>query len=489
MSKDRLNPLFPRSLRLSALALAISLLGACAVGPDYQRPAAPSVAAFTRSEASLDASGATRLERIDPHWWTAYKSPRVNVLVERALSHNPGLGAGLANLRQAQELVTAQRGLFFPQVQAAAGSNKQNSGSVQSSPLASGQSLFTLNTAQLSVGFVPDVFGLNQRQVESLQASAESQAYQLDALKLTLASNVAGAAIQEQLLLEQMALVNEALSVAQAQLKHVRGMKAAGYNSGLDLAQQEAAYAQTAALLPPLSKQLELTRNLLAVLCGELPSANLGASPSSSLNVPAAMPQTLPSRLVDQRPDVQAAQAQFHAAYAQIGVAVANMLPQFSLSANLSYAGLGLGGLLSNANKSWGLLGGVSAPIFSAGTLSARKRAAEAAAEAAQAQYQGVVLTAFQNVADALYSLDADGRAWKTAQDTEAANLRLLELTQKQFELGYVAQPQWLQARQNWLQARLNQVASRATYLGDTVALYQALGGGWQADPALAQSR
>ncbi len=186
-------------------------------------------------------------------------------------------------------------------------------------------------------------------------------------------------------------------------------------------------------------------------------------------------------RLVD---EVQT--ALLHAATAQVGIATANMLPQFSLSANLAYAGGAVGGLLSAGNKAWGLLGGVSAPLFSAGTLSARKRAAEAGAEAAQAQYQGVVLTAFQNVADTLVALQHDGQALSVARDAEAAAQNLLGLTRQQFDQGYVAQPQWLSTRQAWLQARLAHLAAQAVYLGDTVALHQALGGGWRDQPTLA---
>jgi len=464
---------------LAGCLIAAGLLSACAVGPDYHAPKAPEVTAFTRQADPAVAAGTADIR---PDWWTAYGSPRLDGLVQRALQHNPGIDAGLANLRQAQELVTAQRGLFFPQVQAGYSANRQNSGQVLASPLASNASLFTLNTAQLSVGFVPDVFGGNQRQDESLQAGADSQRLQLEALRVTLASNVATAVIQEQMLVEQIAVLEEALQLAQQQLAHTRGLQAQGYVSGLDLAQQESAYAQTAAQLPPLRKQLEQTRHLLAVLCGEFPAADLGTVQQAPVRAPAALPQALPSQLVGRRPDVQAAAAQYHAAYAQIGVATANMLPQLSLTANLAYSGGGLGGLLSAGNKAWSLLGGVSAPLFSAGTLSARKRAAEAGAEAAQAQYQSVVLTAFQNVADTLVALQHDGQALAVARDAEAAAQNLQRLTRQQFDQGYVAQPQWLGTRQAWLQARLAYLAAQAVYLGDTVALHQALGGGWRPD-------
>ena len=462
--------------------LAALHLAGCTVGPDYHRPEAPSVVSLTRQP--VDAMRTATPDHIQPQWWKAYGSPRINVLVEQALNRNPNVEAGIANLKAAQEIVNAQRGLFYPSVQAAYSASRQNSVSVLSSPLSSNSTLFNLHTAQLSVGFVPDVFGGNRRQVESLQASASSQRYQLEALRITLASNVVAAAIQERMLTEQFGIAENAIQVAAEQLKQLKGLNASGYSSGLDVAQQQVAYVQTVALLPPLQKQLEQTRNLLAVLCGQLPSQQLPGGALDEIHVPAALPTILPSSLVERRPDVQAAQEQLHASHAQIGVAVANMLPQISLSANLAYSNNVLAGLLSNANKSWGLLGGLTQPLFAGGALSARKRGAEASAEAALAQYQNVVLTAFQNVADTLYALEADGRSLEATRDVEAANQQLLGHTQRQLERGYISRLVFLAAQQSFLQAQLARVASSAAYLGDTVSLYQSLGGGWRGSDA-----
>ena len=201
----------------------------------------------------------------------------------------------------------------------------------------------------------------------------------------------------------------------------------------------------------------------------------------AQLQLPQALPQSLPSQLVAQRPDVQAALAQLHAAQAQIGVAVAARLPQISLTGALGFNNSALAGLLARDNLGWGLGAGLLQPIFDAGTLQARQRSAEASADAARAQYQSTVLGAFQNVADTLYALDADQRAWQANVDAEAADERLLKLTQAQFDRGYASGLALLAVQQTWLQARLARVAAYSSYLGDTVALYQALGGGWQA--------
>ena len=471
--------------RLTALAwgcVAMLQLAGCTVGPDYHRPPALAVTALTREP--LDVMRTAVPGEIAAQWWTAYGSPRINLLVDQALSRNPNVEAGLANLRAAQEMVNAQRGLFYPSVQVGFSGTRQNPGTVIAPPLNAGSSIFNLRTSQLNVGFVPDVFGGNRRQVESLQASATSQQYQFDALKITLASNVVAAAIQESLLSEQIGMAQNAIRIAGEQLQQLKGLHAAGYSSGLDVAQQQVAYAQTLALLPPLQKQIEQTRNLLAVLCGALPAQPLPGRAADAIHAPAALPKLVPSSFVERRPDVQAAQEQLHASNAQIGVATANMLPQISLSANLAYNSNAMTSLLANGSKSWGLLGGLTQPLFAGGALLARKRGAEATAEAAGAQYRSVVLTAFQNVADTLYALESDARSLDATRDVESANQQLLVHTQRQFDQGYSSRLVLLAAQQSLLQAQLVRVANSAVYLGDTVALYQALGGGWRSSEA-----
>ena len=355
MSKVKKMPVHSGNNGRAALVLAslAVLLAGCAVGPDYQRPPAPTVLALTRQ-----ALPNTQPADISAQWWTAYGSPRINALVEQALRRNPNVEAGLANLKAAQEIVNAQRGLFYPAVQAGYSAARQNSGAVLQTPLNSGSTLFNLHTAQLNVGFVPDVWGGNRRQVESLQASADSQQYQLEALRVTLASNVVAAAIAERFLSEQIGLAEQAIRVAAEQLQQLKSLKSAGYASGMDLAQQQLSYVQTLALLPPLQKQIEQIRNLLAALCGQLPAEPLPGGGLDEIQTPAALPTILPSSLVERRPDVQAAQAQLHASQAQIGVAAANLLPQLSLTASLAYNSNTLADLLSSAGKSWGLLGG-----------------------------------------------------------------------------------------------------------------------------------
>ena len=328
---------------------------------------------------------------------------------------------------------------------------------------------------------MPDVFGGNRRAVESLQAQADSQRHQLEALRTSIASNVVAAVLQESYLTNQIDVSQSAIKAAKNQLEHLRITQQSGYSSGLDLAQQQVAYAQTIALLPPLQKALEQTRDLIAVLCGQLPAQPLPPAEQGSPTLPAQMPRVLPSQLVAHRPDVKAAEEQFHSALAQIGVATANLLPQLSLGASVGNSASTFNDLFSGG-PAWSLIAGLTQPLYAGGTLSARKRAAEDIAEAARAQYKVVVLTAFQNVTDTLYALENDQRALQAARDVEQATLKLRDHIREQYRSGYTSLLLLLIAEQSYLQTNLTRISAEANYAGDTVSLYQALGGGWRDD-------
>ena len=466
-----------------ATALTCLLLGGCVVGPDFKRldrdmaGLGTTGPAYTRAADDLPGASGD----ISSHWWENYQSARINQLVALALAHNPSIDVAIGNLKAAQNYVAAQRGFFFPTVQAGYSATRENVGPNLTSPLVSNANPYSLHTAQLTVGFVPDVFGGNRRAVESLQAQADSQRHQLEALRTSIASNVVAAVLQESYLTNQIDVSQSAIKAAKNQLEHLRITQQSGYSSGLDLAQQQVAYAQTIALLPPLQKALEQTRDLIAVLCGQLPAQPLPPAEQGSPTLPAQMPRVLPSQLVAHRPDVKAAEEQFHSALAQIGVATANLLPQLSLGASVGNSASTFNDLFSGG-PAWSLIAGLTQPLYAGGTLSARKRAAEDIAEAARAQYKVVVLTAFQNVTDTLYALENDQRALQAARDVEQATLKLRDHIREQYRSGYTSLLLLLIAEQSYLQTNLTRISAEANYAGDTVSLYQALGGGWRDD-------
>ncbi|MBS0508241.1 MAG: efflux transporter outer membrane subunit [Proteobacteria bacterium] len=462
-----------RRLLLGALGLSALLATGCAVGPDYVRPTVPQAGALTR-EPLATAGHAGPVQR---QWWQAFGAPELDALVQEALERSPTVEAARATLRAARQNVIAQRGFFFPSVQLGYDRTRQNVGQSMSPPLNSGETLYSYHTAQLSVSYTPDLFGANRRQVEGLQAAEEGQRLQLQAARLTLASNVAGAMLQAAMLAEQTTLIEQAIAAAQEQLRHMRLQQQNGYASGLDVATQQTLLIQMQQALPPLRKELEQTRNLLATLLARSPDAAPPVLPLSAFQLP-ELPQAVASRLVEQRPDVRAAETDVQQASAAIGVAKAARLPQLSITAAFGGGASNFSRMFAAGNSTWALGANLLQPLFAGGTLQAHQRAAEAEYDAAAARYRGAVLSAFQDVANALYTLDTDSRALQMAADSEKASEATLNYTRAQLRQGYAAKPAALAAEQSWLQARAAHVAARGTLLGDAVALYQALGGG-----------
>jgi NodT family efflux transporter outer membrane factor (OMF) lipoprotein len=478
-----------RSLPIAPLAVAVFFSG-CAVGPDFKPPDAPAINGYTREPlpANTAAAGVAGDEEqkflgdrdIPAQWWALFRSPPLNALIEKALKNNPSVQAAQASLRQAQELLYAQQGSYYPTVQAGIASSRQRASATLSPPLNSADALFNLHTAQVTVGYIPDVFGGLRRQVESLEAQTNAQRFLLEAAYLTLTSNVVAAAIQEAGLRSQIAAAKDIIEVNTKSLGLLRRQFAAGFVAGLDVAAQEAALAQAEQALPPLQKQLERTRNLLAALSGRLPAeGSADTFELAELGLPHELPVSLPSKLVEQRPDVRAAEEQLHAASAEIGVAIANMLPQFTISAARGGTATVFNHMFSDGNPFWSVAGSVTQTLFAGGTLVHRKRAAEAAFDQAAAQYRSTVIAAFQNVADALYALQADADALRAAVNSQRAAKVSLDLVTKQLQVGQVNYLALLGAQQTYQQAAITLAQARGNRFADTAALFQALGGGW----------
>jgi NodT family efflux transporter outer membrane factor (OMF) lipoprotein len=472
-----------------AFVASAVLCTSCAVGPDFHRPTPPVVQDYVRAPltdtvAAPVAGGAAQAFRVGAEvpvrWWTGFGSPPIDSLVERAFERNPNVDSAKAALQRAHESTAAQFGAYFPIVQAGYSPTRtENPVGTIAPTLTSGAPIYTLHTAQVSVGFVPDVFGLNRRAVESLAAQEESQRFQLEATYLTLASNVVAAAIQQAALQAQVDAAEDIIGSEQRSLQLLREQARLGYASALDVATQESALAQAQMALPPLKKQLEQTRDLLAVLAGDLPAqAQPVQVDLDSLKLPEDLPLTVPSKLVERRPDVRAAEALVHAASAEVGVAVANRLPQFSISAVYGGTATELPKMFADANQFWAITGNATQTILDFGTLRHRQRAAEAALQQATAQYRTAVLTAFQNVADSLYALKGDADALAASVNAEAAARRTLDLTRRQLDAGAVNVLALLSAQQAYQQTRIGRVQAQAARYTDTAALFQALGGG-----------
>ena len=471
--------------RLAVLLMPLFVAG-CMVGPDFKQPPAPPVdryaasASATTAKAGGDAQRFVTDMQLPAQWWTLFHSPALNELITQALASNPGMQSARAALRQAQENVAAQKGSYYPSVDAGINTTRQRNPSTLSSPLESNANYYTLTTAQVSVSYMPDIFGGNRRAVESLQAQADVQRFQLEATYLTLTSNVALAAIQEAGLRAQIAATHDIIDSQTKILATVQREFALGQLAESDVAAQVALLAQAQATLPPLEKQLAQQRDALAALLGTYSSDNIAVHFNlADLKLPHDLPLSIPSQLVRQRPDVRAAEAQWHAANAQVGVAIANRFPKLTLSAGAGSSPTRFNDLFKDATNFWSLGAGVTQPIFEGGSLLHQERAAKAANEQAEAQYRSTVVAAFQNVSDTLFAIRSDADALAAAQTSADAAAKSLAIAQRQLALGDIPEVALLNAQQTVQQAQIAVASAQAGRYADTVALFQALGGGW----------
>jgi len=474
-----------------AAALASLLLAGCAVGPDFKPPAPPAVERYLpqsadRTVASPTVAGgaAQHFDKggdIPAQWWQLFHSQPLDALITQALANNADLKAAQAALLAARENALAGRGAYYPSVGLGLSANRTQDPPGALAPVpSSNASLYNLLTAQVSVSYMPDVFGLNRRTVESLDAQAQAARYEMVATDIALSANVAVTAIQIASLREQIAATQQLAGINAHMLSIMRYQLAKGYVGRLDVAAQETQLAQVNASLPALRTQLAQQQHQLATLAGRFPSQAPAADfDLASLQLPQDLPLSLPSTLVAQRPDVLQAQANLHAASAQVGVAIANRLPNLTLSADAGSTALAIGQVFHSGTGFWGLGAAVAAPIFEGGTLKHQERAAKAAYTQAAEQYRSTVLGALQNVADTLVALQQDAQALKASAAADAAAKVTLDLSQRQWKDGYAGYLAVLAAEQAAWQARISLVQAQASRYADTVALFQALGGGW----------
>jgi NodT family efflux transporter outer membrane factor (OMF) lipoprotein len=480
-------------VRLAAPVTALLLAG-CAVGPDYHQPALPTGAGYTKTPLPAATSappGPTggaqgfAVGRDIPHeWWTVFHSADLSRLVAASLEANPDIEAAAANLQQAQHLVEAARGPLFPSLSGELNTTRQ-AFSGASVGLPTYNATFTLHTPTLNFSYDPDLFGGTRRQIESQEAQAEYQRFQLEAARLTVSSNVVVTAIQEASLRAQLAATEKIIAINRRQLDLARERLALGATTKSDVLAQQTSLAQTEATLPGLRQQLQQQRDRLAVLAGRFPSQGIDERFSlDALQLPDTLPVSLPSHLVDQRPDILAAAATLHQATAQVGIATAALLPQISLTGQYGRMAPTVPDIFTPGTLIWSIGYALTQPLFNGGQLIAQRRAAVAGAKAALATYRGTVMRAFQDVGDALNALQADSDRL-AAQDAAARSAaESLRLAETQYGAGALSFLGLLNAQAADQQAQIALIQARATRLADTAGLFQALGGGWWNQPA-----
>jgi NodT family efflux transporter outer membrane factor (OMF) lipoprotein len=455
----------------------------CAVGPDFQRPAAPGDVRYTPEAPQSTAAGEGHAQRfiagqaVDARWWQLLRCPALDSIVGQALSGNQSLEASRATLRESQDSLRAGYGVFFPQVDARAGATRQL---YNPAPGTLPSSTFNLFSLSGTVSYSLDVWGGQRRQVEALGAAVDVQRYALAAAYIMLTGNVVDAVIAQAAYGDELDATRATISVLQEQVRIARAQATGGtspYSTVLTLQSQ---LASTEATLPPLEEKIDQAADLLAMLTGRTPASwKQPTLALSDLRLPDELPVSLPSQLVRQRPDVLVAEAQLHGANANIGVATAAMLPNVTLTGALGANGTSLGNVFASNSPFWSAGAGLVQPVFHGGALYYQRKAAIDARDAAAAEYRQTVLGAFQQVADTLRGLSHD--ADTLAAETEAVETaeKALRLVQANYQSGIATYLQVLVADGLYLQAKLGYVQAVAQRLQDTVALYVALGGGW----------
>jgi NodT family efflux transporter outer membrane factor (OMF) lipoprotein len=463
----------------------LALMGGCAVGPNFVRPAAPDTDRYTHEaqpEATVKADGQaqhfTPGTDIPADWWRLFKSPQLDAIVRQAISNNPTLQAAEASLRQSQDNLRAGYGLYFPQGQAGASASRQLTAPVQQGSQSSG-SIFNLFTASGTISYTLDVFGGKRRTVEGLRAQADSQRYESKAAFLALSANVVNTSVARAAYMAQIRATEQLIELENQQLHLAETQVRAGTAPYSTVLSVRSLISATQALLAPLEQNASQAEHLLAMLEGVVPSkANLPDIDLAELSLPADLPLSLPSDLVNQRPDILSSEALMHLASANIGIATAAMFPSFSLSGTYGGASTTLANL-SAVSKFWSIGPTATTPVFQGNSLWYVRRASIDAYQQSQATYRQTVLGAFEQVADSLKALEHDAEGLQAQVEAQRAAGEALNLLQVNYRAGLVAFPDVLTADVQFHQATIGWLQALAQRHQDTVALFVALGGGW----------
>ena len=471
--------------RSAGAAVLLVVMGGCAVGPDFRRPAGPAADRYTvealHAESADAASGTAQhiaLGRgIEGDWWQLFRSDPLDRVVRDAIAGNRTLAAAQATLSQAQALIEARTGALFPQVSAAAAAGRQKYGAAFFGRL-KGPAPFTYYAIGPSVSYTLDYTGGIGRSIEQQQALAEFQRQQLAAAYLSITGNVVLQSLEIASAREQIATMENVLEQDQENLRLVQTSFDAGQATRVDILSAQSQLANDATLVPPLRQALSVARHALATLVGQ-PAASWSAPEfdMAQITLPSEIPVQLPSELAHQRPDILAAEAQLHAATAAVGMATANLYPQITLTGTAGLQALNPGHVFDRSSTVGSLAAGLTGPLFDGGTLRAERQASIDALRADAARYQETVLQAFGQVSDQLEALDHDAEQLAAQRHAVEAAQNNVRLSQLSYHEGNVGVLQVLDAERQFQQAKLGLVRAQAQRYIDTAQLFVALGG------------
>jgi NodT family efflux transporter outer membrane factor (OMF) lipoprotein len=470
-----------RSTRVAVLVATMTLAG-CAFAPPAKPPAPPTPAHYAVQPTPADSAKADDVAqhfslgaRAVPAWWRLYGSDTLDAWVDEGLRNNPSLAATQHTLEAAHQLLRAQVGAnMLPTLDAQGQTSRQRA--LGFPGIGPPTNLYDVYAGQLALSYNFDLFGATRHGIEQTAAQVDQQSYEFDAAKRALAANIVIAAINASSLAEQLSTSERLSTLAheQAALTERSYRLGAASQDDVLVVQQQAASIDTS--IPPLRSQALRARHALAVLMGRTPDQAPSNLTLAQLHLPADVPVSVPSDLLQQRPDVLAAEASVHAASAQVGVATANLFPHISLSAALGSAAFKPANLFTASGSIWSAGVSLTQPIFHGGALMAQRKAAIASYNASLAQYQQAVLNAFQNVADTLTALNQDALTLQAATDEAAAASQSFTDTDARYRLGAASYPEAVISEQHLQSAKLSEIQARAARMSDTAALFQSMG-------------
>jgi NodT family efflux transporter outer membrane factor (OMF) lipoprotein len=469
--------------RAFAGAAAAALVAGCTVGPNFRPPATPEANGYEMP--GDDARGgrvrAAIGDKVVNDWWTLFRSPELDEVVREAVAGSPTLAEARARLQAAREAVKAESGQLMIDANAGAERERANlnafsggsfSKTIPGFPSFPPNPEFSLYSIGGTVSYNLDPFGGVRRRSESLRASQEEEARELDAAYLTLTGQVVAQAFTIADANLQLEELGDVVAKDQADWDMVKRAHAAGGASDADVAGVESQLAQDQSELPAQRQRREAAKHALAVLLGKAP-ANWTAPDftAHSFTMPETLPVSLPSELVHGRPDILQAEASLHAAVAQVGVATANLYPNINLTASLEQTALSPQTVFSPTSTAWTLAAGLTAPIFHSGELKAKQREAQANAQAALAAYELTVLQAFGQVADVLSAIAHDNQAYEAqTRALDAAQARVT-MMRRGYAAGGVSELQLVDAERDWAHTRLAVTQQSYSTAGDAALL------------------
>ena len=476
--RSLLNLATARGSRLLSLSLCVAMLSACAVGPDYQRPQTAEVAQYKEAEGWRQANPSDALAR--GAWWELYGDQQLNDLIEKLNSSNQTVAQSEAQYRQAQALVRSARGAFYPSVDLSVGKTRssQGTGSSSSSLSSSSSGIRDTYNAQLGVSWEADIWGKLRRGLEANEASAQASFADLAAMRLSQQSELVQNYLQLRVIDQQKRLLEATVAAYEKSLQMTQNQYRAGISGRDAVAQAQTQLKTTQADLVDLIWQRAQFENAIAVLTGQAPAEFSIAETQNIPNLP-QIPLSLPSQLLERRPDIASAERSVIAANANIGVAKAAYYPDLTLSMSGGYSSSTSKNLLTIPNRFWSVGPKLDLPIFDGGIRSAEVDRTEAVYDQTVAKYRQTVLDGFREVENYLVQLKVYEDEAAVRQEALDAARDSLRLTQNQYKAGLIAYIDVVVVQATALSNERTVLNILQNRLIASVQLIAALGGGW----------